>query len=442
MSGSNDSKSSPKNQDTNSLPTDYQPVATSAGDHLVPRTFEGKEYYATADVAKIIGVTKQAVEKWRNQNLFTADIRTHDGIYLYEIERVMQLKAVYHPKWTRGGYEPSPTTANSVSNPAPNKDDFMTPVSSPAVIVKKRNVQIYPSKKLVFPNDCFSKRLFNLTDDDYQKALEERKVLQVNEKRNHSKFGDIFSPFRIRVDDQNDFTLSEPIDQFHFAILCACISEWNAGNRYTTPSIIYRAVTGKVGRGDAEPSKDQLADILAAIDKLMRTQIAINMSDTCQNLKYNSGNAYKIISSILPCERITETAVNGKEATVIYFDRVSPLWKIASNVKGGQILSCDSALLNVPNQQNTRMNIAVKTYVLRRVLEILAHPKQMVPIITFADVFQKCRLESVSRKKKLDVRETILVFFKHLEAQGLVEASQLNNRGARPYSVSFTRPKK
>ena len=134
-----------------------------------------------------------------------------------------------------------------------------------------RNVQIYPAKKLVFPNDCFAKRLFNLTDDDYRQALEDRKVLEVNEKLNHRKFGDVVSLFRIRVDDQNGFTLSEPLDQFHFAVLCACISEWNAGNRFTTPSIIYRAVTGKIGRGDAEPSKDQLANILAAIDKLMRT---------------------------------------------------------------------------------------------------------------------------------------------------------------------------
>ena len=305
-----------------------------------------------------------------------------------------------------------------------------------------KNIQLYPAKTLVFPNDCFAKRLFNLTEDDYRQAIEERKILEVDEKRNHRKFGDVITPFRIRVDDQNDFTLSEPLEQFHFAVLCACISEWNAENRYTTPSIIYRAITGKIARGDAEPSKDQLADILAAIDKLMRTQIAINMTNSCENLKYNGGKAYKIISAILPAKRVTETTINGKETTVISFDRESPIWEIAADVKNNQVLSCDSALLNVPNQQNTRMNIAVKTYVLRRVLEILAHPKQMVPIITFADVFQKCRLESASRDKKCDARKTILVFFEHLKTQKLVEDFQLNNRGARPYSISFTRPKK
>ena len=83
-----------------------------------PRTYEGKEYYGVDDVAKILGVTRQSVAKWQNTlymgaPIFTADERAHDGRYLYEVERVMQLKSVYHPKWTRGGYEPSPTTYNS-----------------------------------------------------------------------------------------------------------------------------------------------------------------------------------------------------------------------------------------------------------------------------------------------------------------------------------------
>lgn len=75
-----------------------------------PRTYEGKEYYGAEDVAKIIGVTKPAVIDWHKKGLFTADARAHDGRYLYDVERVMQLKSVYHPKWMRGGYEPSPTT--------------------------------------------------------------------------------------------------------------------------------------------------------------------------------------------------------------------------------------------------------------------------------------------------------------------------------------------
>ena len=301
-----------------------------------------------------------------------------------------------------------------------------------------KNVQVYPSKILCIPNDIFSKRLFNLGNDDYQQALDERKTLEVVEKKNHYKFGDVITPFRIRVDDNADFTISEPLDQFDFAVLCACISEWQNKNRYTTPSIIYRAVSGKVGDYDANPSKIQLTDILQSVDKLMRTQIGINMTKACENLKYNGGTAFKVVSAILPCKRVTETTINGQISTAISFDRESPLWEIAAKVKNHQVLSCDAELLNVPGQQNTRMNIAVKFYVLRRVLEILAHRKQMVPIITFADVFQKCRLTSASRDKKCDARNVILKFVEHLQNEKLIKSFTLEKKGISSYAISLT----
>ena len=106
-----DNKSSPQNQVQtagNDQVTDYQKVKLPT-----PRKYEGKEYYGTDDVAKILGVTRKTVWQWHTTlyfdcPLFTADERAHDGRYLYEIERVMQLKAVYHPNWTRGGYAPAP----------------------------------------------------------------------------------------------------------------------------------------------------------------------------------------------------------------------------------------------------------------------------------------------------------------------------------------------
>ena len=118
---SNDNKGSPQIQDVqiknNCQPicTPFAPSTENAPANKVqmptPRKFEGKDYYGTADVAKIIGVTRQNVSWWHNQGLFIADVRTHDGVYLYEIERVMQLKSVYHANWMRGGYQPSPTTS-------------------------------------------------------------------------------------------------------------------------------------------------------------------------------------------------------------------------------------------------------------------------------------------------------------------------------------------
>ena len=79
-----------------------------------PRTYKGKKFYGTDEVAKILGVARRTVSHWHNSSffsapIFTADLKTHGGVYLYEVERVMQLKSVYHPKWMRGSYEPAPT---------------------------------------------------------------------------------------------------------------------------------------------------------------------------------------------------------------------------------------------------------------------------------------------------------------------------------------------
>ena len=298
------------------------------------------------------------------------------------------------------------------------------------------NIQLYPTDKLYFPNDILSKRLFNLTEDDYFKAIKDRDGVDVVEKKNHSKFGNIISPFRIRVDDKTNFTVSEPLDQFDFAVLCSCISEWRADNRHTTPSIIYRALTGKFGDYDANPSKNQLANILQSVDKLMRTQIAINMDDVCENFKYNGGKNFTLVSALLPCKRVTETTVNGNKATVIHLLEKSPLLEIAE-MKNGQLISCDSQILNVLNQNNTRMNIAIKTYVLRRVLEILAHRKQMVPTITFADVFEKCRLTNANRMTKSKARGPCTNFFKHLQDKKIIKSFRLNKKGVYPYSISL-----
>ena len=310
------------------------------------------------------------------------------------------------------------------------------------------NVQIYPNKNFCYPNDIFSKRLFELSDDDYHKALKERTILTVTDKRNHRRFGNVTTRFRIRINETAEFTITDAFDQFDFAVLCACISEWIKGNRFTTPAIIYRAITGKVGRGDAEPGKTQLADILHSLNKLMITQIAVNMSDACEYLKYNNGTDYKVISAVLPCKRITEitingnpvigTTINGKQTTVISFNRESPLWEIACRIKNQQVLSCDTSLLDVPNITNSRMNIAVKFYVVRRVLEIIAHPRQMTPSITFADVFQKCRLTKANKMTKLRVRKLITAIFEHLTSLNIIKAYHTNKNSIEYYSISFT----
>ena len=179
--------------------------------------------------------------------------------------------------------------------------------------------QITPARTLVIPNDRISKKLFDLTSADIEYWVGQHNTINFTELLNHKLFI-----------DKEFFTISEPIDPFDRAVLAACISKWEAGNRYTTPAIIYRAITGKVGRGDAELSKNQLADILNSLKVLMRLQIDYDLSICCKKLGYNGGKPVHVISVLLPAYYLQESTVNGKDATVIALDLESSLLSYAN----------------------------------------------------------------------------------------------------------------
>ena len=297
------------------------------------------------------------------------------------------------------------------------------------------NVQIYPSRTIIIPNDRISKILFDLTEEEFRKLTEVQVNLQITEVRKHKRFGEIVTPVRISIDDDAEVSISEPLDQFDCAVLSVCISEYHFGNRFTTPAIIYRGLTGKIGRGDAEPSVDQLAAINHSIKKLMRIQLDIYLYDVCEYLGYNDGKKKRILANVLPCKQVDYT-INGQKTSIIELLAESPLWTVA-HLKNDQIISYDTALLDMPNQQNTPMLTTVKHYVMRRVMEIILHNKQMTPTITFADVFQKCRLENADNKKKQRVRNFISDFFDHLIAHNIIKSFQFSKKRTCFYSVSF-----
>ena len=296
-----------------------------------------------------------------------------------------------------------------------------------------KNVQIYPAKKRIEINDKMSKTLFKLPDDIYQKIIDEHKSQGVVEVKNHKKFGKVKSSFSLQnVDSYSD---KIPLDEFHRAVLSVCISNWLEGNFYITPAIIYRGLTGKVNKkSNSQPSKDQLAAIIQAIDKLMFTEFNPDIAEAFGQLKYANGDEAKIQkSAILPCYR-AQVTINGQKSDVICFDRQSPLLNIAELKK--QLVTYDAELLDIPNQNNTLLNITLKNYTMRRVLEIKLHKLQ--PTITFNDVFQKCRIENSDNKIKMRSREYIQKFLAHLQDKDVIKSFEITKKHNTFYGVKFT----
>lgn len=296
-----------------------------------------------------------------------------------------------------------------------------------------KNVQIYPAKKRIEINDKMSKTLFKLPDDTYQKIIDEHKSQGVVEVKNHKKFGKVKSSFSLQNTD--GYSDKIPLDEFHRAVLSVCISNWLEGNYYITPAIIYRGLTGKVNKkSNSQPSSEQLAAIINSIDKLMFTEFDPKIADAFEQLKYANGDEAKIQkSALLPCYR-AQVTINGQKSNVICFDRQSPLLNIAELKK--QLLTYDADLLDIPNQNNTVLNITLKNYVMRRVQEIKLHKLQ--PTITFNDVFKKCRIENAHGEVKRRARDYIQKFFAHLQEKGVIKSFEIIKKHNTYYSVKFT----
>ena len=165
----------------------------------------------------------------------------------------------------------------------------------------------------------------NLSQEKYDHMVVEDKNRRIIEKKNHKKFGDVATTYKISNADDYDNT--DPLNEFDRAVLSVCISNLDAGNQHITPAIILRGLTGKntkIGNGNVH--KDQHAAIMNSIQKLMGTIIWIDETETNEQLQYDSKNSKKC-SAILPAYFVEKT-INGQDATIIYFDRESPLMEI------------------------------------------------------------------------------------------------------------------
>lgn len=301
-----------------------------------------------------------------------------------------------------------------------------------AVLDTLKNVQIYPAKKRVELNDKATEIIFSMTREMYQKLIELNASVNLHEKKG-KKRGDVWSSFQIQNED--GYSNFIPLFAFDRAVLSVCVSNWLEGNRFITPAIIYRGLTGKVNdKIDRHVNKQQLAAILQSVDKLMFTTYDPKLVEAYKKLNYIKDDEEIEItkSAVMPCYRV-KAKINGQEVHAIFFDRESPLL-ISARLKK-QLLTYDAELLDVPNQNNTPMIIAIKNYVMHRVQEIKLH-KQMRPTLKFEDIFKKCRIAGTKNKQR--TREYVEAFFEHLKTKNQIKSFKITKKHNTFYSVEFT----
>ena len=302
-------------------------------------------------------------------------------------------------------------------------------------------VQIFPTRQRITLNDKATKLLFNLSPEWFSKMINDGKKQGVVEKRNHKKHGKIKSAFSLS--NEEGYTQILPLDEYDRAIYDVFISEFENGNRVLTLSMIQRALSGKIGEIGVIPYKDQRTAILESIGKLRHTDYNADILDAYQKLGYidkdeeNEGEGEeKIKKAPVLATKQTEKIINGQKTDIFYILDEPPLLTNAKRKK--QILTYDAELLDVPDQNNTKLIVMLKNYSLRRVLECIKHHKQLKPILTLEDIFSKCRIADKPNVIKLRAREYLDKFFKHLESKGVIKSFEFVKKGNKFHAVKFT----
>ena len=311
-------------------------------------------------------------------------------------------------------------------------------------ILDKLKVQIMPSTECVEMNEIFSKMIFNRTDEQAQKILTGETRGFYEKKRRKQKNGKVKNAIVnfYSMKNAEGYDDTTPLDEFDRAVLGVIVSEYLAGNFYTTVNIIFRALIGKVGQGDIhiKPYKNQKEAIINSVIKLMSRIVDFSkFTEAYAQMKYTDkqGNELKFGVENLLSAGIVDAVVNGQEMEgVIYFKDQSPLFDLAD--AKNQVIRYPHELLNVPNQNNTPLVITMKKYVMRRICEIKLH-KNLTPTITFADVFKKCRVaDTKDRKEIMRRRNYILDFVAHLLEKEFIKTFEVFSKNGSIHGITFT----
>jgi hypothetical protein len=280
---------------------------------------------------------------------------------------------------------------------------------------------------IVSPNDKLTRNLFNLPAEEYFNALQKGISIAVTETTIRGK--KIQTHFKLNGGGLA--ALRRPFNEYDRTIFDVCNSAREANFIGITRDSLFRAVIG--GKTNQYPRPNQANAILESLKRLM-TVIEIDFSQTRDKIpKYNSVKPI-LISPILPCRILHNVLVNGQLTSIIKFTDESPLMTIARAKK--QIITYSVNLRDITGQNNTTLVIMIKSYLIRRVLEIILH--EMTPTITFYDLFKHCELLNADNGKKRDARKVVIDVMENLKSEGVIKSFELSKKDGSYYSISIT----
>ena len=305
-----------------------------------------------------------------------------------------------------------------VVNEFKNSDDLMGELNKE---LSNRSVSLKNSvvKDRKDSNDKISKLFLNPT---YKESVD--KIIMVGEGMQQGR--NIISTVTWDFDDKilADNPQLAKFTAFDREVILTAISEYvvhrtNLPMPYsTTPEAIYRAMVGDDGSNNKRknPSQTMLDDIQESLKKASRCRIKIDMSDVCKAYGYSDSLPVIFEGYLLPINFLHGVKVNGKITTMVSILGTSPLYKAAEK-KNGQILTYEKKSLDIP-LNNSKDIIIIKNQLLRRILEVKKHCKDLMPVIILENFFHYLGFGDIDRRLKsrlLGYMEKMLDFWLEMD---------------------------
>ena len=376
------------------------------------------KYYTTKEAAAFLQVDRKTIQNYRKAGILIPDKFGANNSVLYSEEQLIRTVRSLLAKI-------SPSGETFLKNNPQVGKRYQTILD--AFEADKIPIDI-SLKKIVSCNDKLTKTVFSLSEEEYFDVLQKGLNVAVTETIMRSK--KIQTHFTLN--GGGFATLKGPLNEYDHAIFDVCNSAREANFIGITRDSLFRILTGGKNK-NTRPTPSQAIAIFESLKRLM-TVIEIDFSQTREKIPKYKDIPNKIISPILPCTILHNVLVNGQRTTLVRFTDESPLMKIARVKK--QIINYPVYLRDITNQNNTTLVIMIKSYVIRRVLEIILH--NMTPTITFDDLLKHCDLTNANRWQKQDARKIILDIMENIKSKGIIKSFEMTKKDGSYYSISIT----
>lgn len=277
------------------------------------------------------------------------------------------------------------------------------------------SVKLKPANSLKVPVDSLSKKVFVSGKISERRAIMEDKQLSIE------------TQYKLDLAGQT-------LNEFDWLIHCLTCTEFSAGNEIFTVRRLFKKLGGSHYLTD-----EMRKAVEDSIRKLSKIRVIIDMTPINEKRHYSKKSKLIIENYLLPCKSLT-VKVNGQveETTFKLLDK-PPLLDVA-NMKF-QLASYDIALLNVPKLKNTVNVCKIKSFLMRRIVEVVGshqpHKKHFAgftkdkkPIfkqatklqkkILFEKLFKQCDLADATIRQQQQAREIIEKILEHFKAQKLI----------------------